>query len=563
MTMCAARFLSRCVALLYIVVSIPVEVEARIHAPSLRIASVAAEVVGNGEGAHSQNNGLSYFSSPGSVLTTIAPLTTLPSTPSSEALGALSPTSTPTFAPQSPEPPWAQPAAATPTSLPRGPSSQESAPVAVAAGKPTGSTASPALGAPKVFFLFMVYAKINNEKVWQRFFLPAVRGTDYHALVHCKFESSCKGNVKAQHIFEIIPTVETTYCFDLVNAMNTLLQTALARGGAGHPNDKFVFISDSTLPIKPFAAVRQRLTVDSGATSDFCVFPRNEWAEVPDSGTMYLGQKRVHAAVKHHQWVTLSRAHALEAIKRRDTNFDLMTRFQLNSGGGNSGCLDEFWLFATLFGTLNLTTSAPASFQLKDYTGGPLTSMNHQVQGQCDTFVHWMPRAEGTANNLTLLAQFMKADAGTDMQQAGDTKPATIGRLSKASLEIMRDSWFLFARKVEDAAPFSGCESLEDAFDALIFASPPRPLPSLPQAWLGQGAWLDNRNSPVTISSSEGSLRLLGAAGDLDARGGYCGSRMDVAFTSTYKTSATLSADAQQLAWSNGVIWHRSSQPVS
>mmetsp|Transcript_102899 Transcript_102899/g.286572 ORF Transcript_102899/g.286572 Transcript_102899/m.286572 type:complete len:490 (-) Transcript_102899:190-1659(-) len=419
----------------------------------------------------------------------------------------------------------------------------------------SGKAASVDKVQPQLFFLFLVYIKINNEAVWDRFFSSAVRGIDYQALVHCKSEASCKTNIKSLHRFEIISPVETQYCFNLVSGMNALLKAALLRAGMGNGLDKFIFVSDSTLPVKPFRFVYDQLTADTA--SDFCIFPRNEWAAVSETflnNPMHSPQTRV--AVKHHQWIVLSRNHAEESVRHEGEHQNLMKDFQLNMGFQNTGCLDEFWHFLVLFSSLNLT-GRPMSIHLQGFHGGPLSTSDTEVQGHCDTFVHWVPRASGVSNNATRLASSLLSDPGTDMVPASETRPASLGRLSRTALEKLRKSPFLFARKIEDECGFSGCESLAEAFDSLVFATPPRPLQSSETMWRGQGVWLDTQHAPVSITSQDGSVTLVGRDDSMHAKGSFCRDHISVVFSNGFKAKASLSADGRQLHWHNGVVWGR------
>jgi len=433
---------------------------------------------------------------------------------------------------------------------------QQKAPVTRAAAAAAGAGAGQAGGnvKPKVFFLFMVYGRINNQVVWERFLAGGYgKGIDYQALVHCKTESECRLNIRS-HLFEIIPSVSTQYCIDLVGGMNALLHAALLRAGpVQNEYDKFVFLSDSTLPVKPLVWIHHYLTDDSN--SDFCVFPRNEWAEVPQN--LPGGESVVHLAVKHHQWVVLGRPHAEEAVRRSHEHMDLMTRFQLNMGYHNTGCLDEFWLFATMYRELVLT-GKPATYQLKGFNGGPLNSTNYEIQGRCDTFVHWVPRAEGKHNNMSLLAEELAGEPGTVMAPATESRPASFSRLSGDALVAMRNSNFIFARKIEDQTAFSGCAKLEDAFDELIFKEKPLDvLPGHEKSFVGDGVWLDNQRTPVTITSRHGSLKLQGSGIDMFATGGYCGNDIEVIFENGYQSSAAVSPDGNWLRWANGAVWPR------
>mmetsp|Transcript_110473 Transcript_110473/g.276570 ORF Transcript_110473/g.276570 Transcript_110473/m.276570 type:complete len:557 (+) Transcript_110473:223-1893(+) len=407
---------------------------------------------------------------------------------------------------------------------------------------------------PQIFFLFMVYTRISNVEIWERFFEPAQRGVDYTALVHCKSEADCRKLITSNR-FLVIPSVETSYCLNLVAGMNALLQAALTLSGVGSSNDKFVFASDSTLPVKPFSYVYQQLTSDMG--SDFCIFPRNEWAEAVnyDGG----GERHtVRVAPKVHQWLTLNRHHAQLSVKRSSEDMDLMRQLQLNMGQGtrNTGCLDEFWHFATVYKDVRIPLGVH-DISLEGFNGGPLSTSNYEIQGRCNTFVHWVQRASGVANNITSVARGMLIDAGTDMVPASEVRPATIRGFGRATLTSLRASSFLFVRKVEEGATFSGCMNLVQAFTDLVFSSEPTTPREDEETWAGNGFWMDNLRSSVTIEAFQGALRLKGQGPDMQGKGYFCGKQIGVTFTSGYKTTAILSPDGKMLQWANGVKWYR------
>jgi len=409
---------------------------------------------------------------------------------------------------------------------------------------------------PQLVFLFLVYDRINNEEIWDRFFAPAVHGIDFIALVHCKSLAGCQRNIRSPHRYEIIPSVETKYCVDLVSGMNALLQAGVSYAGrSARPDDKMVFISDSTLPVKPFTAVQNRL-LGTGTSSNFCIFPRNEWAEIQEPASTGLVPS-IRAAVKHHQWMILSRAHAEQVLQRGHEYRDLMQQFHMNTFSTlkNTGCLDEFWHFAIIFGTIAHATN-PQMIQMTGLAGRPLSTTDYEIQGQCDTFVQWVPRAAGAANNMTALTKLLSADAGVDMTPASDKRPAAFHRFSKNSVLQMRDSWFLFARKVDDKAGFAGCEPLVEVFDKLIFSTPPQQF-TVPATWVGQGNWVDTRNLMVTITSHEGAIRLVGKGSGMDAKGTFCNNKIEVVFANGYRASATITPDNQYLSWDTGVTWRR------
>lgn len=438
--------------------------------------------------------------------------------------------------------------------------------------------ASPAVAPrPMLFFLFLVYVKINNEDVWNRFFYTARRGIDYRAFVHCKDEAECRKNIREIDRYEIIPSVETQYCFDLVSGMNELLRAAVQEQ-ARHANDKFVFVSDSTVPLKPFSYIQNRLTVEDGQTSNFCIFPRNEWAEVADPAAQAQGSMKV--GVKHHQWMVLNRQHAQISINRTGELMNLMQVFQLNMGYRNTGCLDEFWHFATLYAWLHLGQQA-ATVNFMNLGGGPLRTDVYEIQGRCDTFVFWPPRAAGTNNNITNLAHLLGNDPGTELVPPTEKRPSSISRLSRQALTHMRNSPFLFARKLDDAATFSGCHTLPEAFDGLVFADRPDTFADVEPTWVGSGMWLDTRKLPVSIQAHDGAVSVLGVAkgtDELKATGHYCNDHIDTVFSTGFSATAQVwcrkggsagyvvhrvpcgrlsSMDAYELHWDNGAVWTR------
>merc|ERR1719469_1363959 len=112
---------------------------------------------------------------------------------------------------------------------------------------------------------------------------------------------------------------------------------------------------------------------------------------------------------------------------------NLMQTLQLNMGYANTGCLDEFWHFTVAFPDVHLTTRT-MTVPLEDFNGASLSTSDYEPQGRCDTFVHWVQRASGLSNNVTLLARELEHDAGTDMLPPSETRPASFKRLSRAGL---------------------------------------------------------------------------------------------------------------------------------
>lgn len=350
--------------------------------------------------------------------------------------------------------PWAQPSSA--SSPPR-------------PGQPAAAGYQP----PRVFFLFLAVDKVSNLDVWKSFFAHAP-ATQYKAYVHCKL-TSCSSMVQGSPLVPV-PTVPSYYCTDLVSPMNQLIAVALHESGPGNPQDKFAFISDSSLPAKPFSQVYSILVSRQG--SDFCVFPSNEWADVPGNAGQGL-----EIAAKHHQWVTLERSHAEKAsyLWAGGQMHDFMVRFRMNTQAytwnnntfadqRNFGCLDEFWYMAALFGTLSTEDARRDKMvNLPLFTGSPLRiGAGAGWQGTCDTFVIWSKYLHSPGNN-----PFEKLHASLDAPSVphggNDQRPGWWDTISTTGIRAIRTSEFLFVRKFIDNPALAGGGNFAETYAQLVF----------------------------------------------------------------------------------------------
>mmetsp|Transcript_23344 Transcript_23344/g.66493 ORF Transcript_23344/g.66493 Transcript_23344/m.66493 type:complete len:431 (-) Transcript_23344:78-1370(-) len=350
---------------------------------------------------------------------------------------------------------------------------------------------------PKLFFLFMARDALPNEQVWTRFFAAASAGTEYEVLVHCTNEARCRKTIQDQTKFQLIPTSPSKWCTDLVSPMNALLQHALSSDGpglskAGHAYDKFIFLSDTTVPVKPFRHVQQMLGYGDGSNSSFCIRPWWTWA----------WHDATDVAVKHDQWFILSREHVLKALAAKEGpqlmhrqltplhwasvewlarglyNFNtrilkriLSARFSgwIVTAPFASGCIDEYWHFASVFGFVDRDRGS-LGVDVPGLSSGRLVmdeSTAKQTQGRCDTYVRF--------DRIDVFPEFTEAleeAADTIWEQSKSFKhPGRFEQLSEDSLHILRDSPFLFTRKVDSETNFAGGMTLPDAFDTFVFSS--------------------------------------------------------------------------------------------
>lgn len=310
---------------------------------------------------------------------------------------------------------------------------------------------------PRVFFLFLTRHGVTNH-LWRQFFLSADK-TKYRNLMHCKDWKACHSRDNELHVggdVTVVSTVPSSYCTDLVSPMVQLLKTAL--GESRSDRDKFVFLSESTLPVKPFHEVFDALTASTD--SDFCIYPESDWVSLDLT-------KPGHRAmlVKHSQWMVLNRPHASNmvagwpafrsGIHRRPwevpAGSDAMV--SANEGLPLPQCLDEWAMFATLYGSviLDVTDRSPRWFS--GLSAGPFSlKLWGPEQGTCRTFAWWRTH-EGSAGAL---AEDMVGAGGATFScypTCPTTHPAEFVRLSDAGMRMLRQSPFLFARKFREDVP--------------------------------------------------------------------------------------------------------------
>jgi len=309
-----------------------------------------------------------------------------------------------------------------------------------------------------VHFLFLVNGALPHAGIWKMFFAEAPRRS-WRAYVHCKDPEACKKSGLPLELPEVkmISTVGSWYCHDLVTAMVHMLKTALdespANGGAGAV-EKFVFVSDTTLPVKPFSEVHSALT--STDDSDLCMFPQDQWAWATiDNHYVRL--------VKHHQWVVLNREHSEIMVKEWKpvdargvwevplkggswaAQGRVLSPQHFNRSPNSNWCTDEWAFYATIFGAFEPDASGG-----RTYPGLGYVSQNapqgSSPQGRCRTFTYW----DNNGADFQALGGQIASDSSSRMSCYPKCwqHPAELQQLSPTSLTYLRNSPFLFARKM-------------------------------------------------------------------------------------------------------------------
>lgn len=337
----------------------------------------------------------------------------------------------------------------------------------------------------KVFFLFMAMDEFLLVDIWTEFFKGQEVGKSFEIFIHCVDLDKCKLDLSNTSLpLRFVPTVHSEWCEDLVSPMDALLEAALALSGGG-PEDKFVFVSDTAVPVKDFDTVWQRLVMDDDpGESNFCVYPDSEVDSVPMGPTVWplvkISDGSVKKAVYHHQWMVLCRDHAADIVARQgqdgwyqDAYYDLQPQ-------DTKGCLDEFAYFKRLFGFVNRTGTQ----HVEGLVGSTIQPELFEPQGRCDTCTmfarSYVPPYESPGNSSEVLDQLW-ADADTELKAEDDdllglgvttygiAHPIGVLQFSKKSLEVLEKSPFLFFRKVEPGSTFSAGGSLAEAFQKYVF----------------------------------------------------------------------------------------------
>jgi len=331
-----------------------------------------------------------------------------------------------------------------------------------------------------------------------KFFAPSKQSVDYEVFVHCTDVSACQKSLGDHGQFTVISNSPSKWCVDLVTPMNALIEAAVNSPG-GNPHDKFIFLSETTVPVKPFQHVQHQLLVEDGIGSSFCIHPWPRWA----------WHEAADVAVKHDQWIVLSRKHAQQSLDfaaaQRPLTFlgtltplvwgkvewlsrgmyllsnnyrmrllgsiyvGILRLFAIIGPPYVGGCTDEFWHFAAVFDYFdrNLGTSG---LHRSGLSGTPHLVMNELTsntpQGRCYTYTHFRPDQD----HFAAFTEILQQTPGTKLVSADDNKhPTRFEQLSEQSMAAFLQSPFLFARKIDDHTSFDGPLNLPEALDRYIY----------------------------------------------------------------------------------------------
>jgi len=218
--------------------------------------------------------------------------------------------------------------------------------------------------------------------------------------------------------------------------------------------EKYIFVSETTVPAKPWKIVWNALTANW--ESDLCISRAGDWPST------FVNGKKLRL-VKHHQWAVLNRDHAKVLAAQWQTkpwrDWVNLGQKAYSMGYTPAFCADEVAPFAAIFGARE--PPVPTQDQgWRHYDG--LGSINGNVssaeaqdfQGRCRTLTAWSDTLNDFSNHNArdVLLRAMAADPASILRPSNRTHPIVFERLGWSSLLALRASPYLFARKVMPGA---------------------------------------------------------------------------------------------------------------
>ena len=251
----------------------------------------------------------------------------------------------------------------------------------------------------KIAFCFLTQSDVLHPGIWRAFFADAPADR-FNIYCHAKTPGGITGSFLAGKIIrEYVPTQHGH--ISIVAASLALFDAAFADDAE---NAYFILLSESTIPIVPFAVIRDELALcDARSLVSFSVPPpRSEHhARLEAVANNEIFTRAFYA---HDQWVVLHRRH-VEALRGRS----YLTRF------AQVFAADEHYFMNVLVNAQHV----------------PLD----QFINRRTTFVNWQERE---------IRRRIHRETGRILSET--VHPKTYRSLSAADLETAEDAWFF--RKV-------------------------------------------------------------------------------------------------------------------
>eukprot|EP00930_Biecheleria_cincta_P070299 TRINITY_DN57941_c0_g1_i1.p1 TRINITY_DN57941_c0_g1~~TRINITY_DN57941_c0_g1_i1.p1 ORF type:complete len:373 (+),score=50.94 TRINITY_DN57941_c0_g1_i1:78-1196(+) len=325
-------------------------------------------------------------------------------------------------------------------------------------------------GTGTVNFLFLLKDGLPHLPIWEEFFAGA-DGSTSALWAHCENYSACANDTGLNKLgMQLVPTVPSERCVDLVSPEVQLMRHALRRPGSFDiGRDKFVLLSDTTLPLKPLSTVLGALLATT--TTDFCFFPLKDWPDASiDGHHMFLA--------KTAQWAVFNEEHARTLVQTWLPCHEIFgwnmpyagnsvstQAFNRPLTGSDRRCSDEVAVFASIFGPMSQSdvgqgferfgvSSACHTLTLFQWPSRKIfvpDGLQQIIDDDPDTHTDGGLPDAAKGDLLTGLKDVLEG-----LKNGIEGHPTTFLRLGNRTLQALRHSSFLFARKFERGFSFPG-----------------------------------------------------------------------------------------------------------
>jgi len=294
-----------------------------------------------------------------------------------------------------------------------------------------------------VAFMFMSNNGIRHDAIWEKWFLSGNNNSENDnefeerasIYVHATDADSLRISPSLSPFFNerVIPGVQTEYYKNLLDAMLQLVLYA----HSDPQNTHFVFVSDSSIPLKTFDEVYSELVNDT--TSRFCLRPNERahdmWGRFPglDMPPEYHRESEM--------WSSMSRSHVSEIIKH--LNSDLLVWQRANtvrnmaSHGPYGGAPDETFLPTLLQKVIGTSAFNTCHGRVKETNEED--SKTDKYMGCCPTFVEWsdFPRHQVEIDGCL---------------STSASSPCLYKKIAIKDMKALYDAGYLFMRKIDENA---------------------------------------------------------------------------------------------------------------
>ena len=211
-----------------------------------------------------------------------------------------------------------------------------------------------ASGTPKVAFLFLTMKDFPWQELWDKFFHDAPKD-QYSIYIHRALLKDQEQRMAhwlplGQYGPIEVPWVRTAWC-----ALFGVEVASLFEAMKDPLNVQFVFVSDSSVPLKPFSYVYNELARNSPQTSKICLASRASSGQAKVEFTKQEAKRSCFfrdflrdinpRTMKHHQWAVFNRPHAWKIVKYAEEALTVYEVAWLNAAPDMDvtaeGCSDE------------------------------------------------------------------------------------------------------------------------------------------------------------------------------------------------------------------------------